>query len=96
LKSYLFLKGEKILHLKIYVKNKKKTGNTISKTSVFYLLNNKLKYKYLKIMPKTNKLKQISSIIRTFIFIKVIAKALLLKMKIIYLNESNFQLENNI
>lgn len=90
-----FKKRENITLKRICKKYQRKTGNKISKTSIFYLLKNKLKYKYLKTMPKTNKLKETSSIIRAFVFIKVIARALLLKMKIIYLDESNFQLENN-
>lgn len=48
---------EKILLLKVFVENiRKKRRNKISKTSKFYLLKNKEKYKYLKTMPKTNKL----------------------------------------
>lgn len=76
-------------------KYKKKTNETIGKTSIYYIMKNKLNYKYLKTVPKTIKLKEKSSKIRTFIFIKIIARALSLKMTIIYLDESNFQLENN-
>lgn len=88
-------KRENMSLKRICRKYRKKTGNKISKTSMQYLLKKKLKYKYLKTMPKTDKLAQTSSIIRSFVFIKVIARALFLKMKIIYLDETNFQLENN-
>ena len=51
--------------------------------------------KYLKTTTKSDKLKEASSKIRAFIFIKIIIKALLLKMNIIYIDETNVQLENN-
>ena len=46
-------------------------------------------------MTKTDKLAQTSLIMRSFVFIEVIARALFLKMKIFCLEETNFQLENN-
>lgn len=88
-------KRESLTLKKICNKYKKIRGINISKSSVYNILKNKLNYKYLRTCPKTNKIKENTSIIRSFIFIKTVIKAISLKMKINYLDESNFQLENN-
>ena len=62
---------------------------------LYYVLKNKLYYQFLKTMTKSNKLFSNSSKIKSFIFIKIIIQALSLKMKIIFVDESNFQLENS-
>ena len=58
-------------------------------------MRNKLNFKYLKTKPKTNELNSYSSKITYFLFIKTIIRALIFKLKIIFIDESNFQLENN-
>lgn len=88
-------KRERLSLKYISLKYKNKTNHSISKTSISYILRNKLNLKYLKTTTKSDKLKEASSKIRAFIFIKIIIKALLLKMNIIYLDETNVQLENN-
>ena len=88
-------KREKLTLRKMIKLYKKKTGYNIGKTSLYYILTKKLKYKYLRTKVKTNRLNDFSSKIRSFIFIKIIIRAIYLKMKIIFLDESNFQIENN-
>ena len=92
---YGFKKREKINLKKICNKFYKITGNKISKSYVSGILKNKLNIKFLKTSPKTIKLNSISSKIRGFIFLNVILNALKLKLKIIYIDESNFQIQNN-
>lgn len=90
-----FKKKENMNLKKICRKYESKTGNSISKSYVSYVLKNKLNYRYLKTVAKTNKLNTKSSRERCFFFIKVIINALKLKLGIIYIDESNFQLDNN-
>lgn len=87
-----FKKKYNITLKNICKKYKKKTGNYISKSYVYLIITNKLKYRFLKTITKPICLNSISSKI---IFISTIVRALKIGLKIIYLDESNFQLENN-
>ena len=58
-------------------------------------MKNKLNIRFLKTTPKTSKLNLNSSKIRGFIFLKILLNALKLDLKIIYIDESNFQVNNN-
>ena len=93
IKSYN--KKENITINNIIKKYKKKTNKVMGRSTIYYIMKNKLNFRYLKTLPKTSKLTEKSSKIRIFVFIKIIARALALKMKVIFLDESNFQLENN-
>jgi hypothetical protein len=53
---------------KICRKYESKTGNSISKSYVSYVLKNKLNYSYLKTVAKTNKLNTKSSRERCFFY----------------------------
>lgn len=88
-------KRENISLKSICSKYKKITNNSISKSAIFYILKNKLNYKYLRTTTKCYKLNNISSKIRAFIFIKIIIKAFINKMNIIFIDETNIQIENN-
>lgn len=90
-----FKKKENISLKNICKKYKKETNTSISKSSVYYILKNKLNYGFLRTTTKTNKLNDLSSKRRAFIFIKAIINCLKLKIKIIYLDETHIQLENN-
>jgi transposase len=90
-----FKKKESISIKKITQKYKKITGEKISKSTIYKIIRNKLNYRYLKTVPKTNKLNTKSSKIRKFIFIKTFIRALSLGLNIIFIDESNFQLQNN-
>ena len=90
-----FKHREKISLKKICRKYYKMTGYNISKSYVAGILKNKLNIKFLKTNPKTSILNSISSKIRGFIFLKTVLNALRLNLKIIYIDESNFQIKNN-
>ena len=88
-------KRENITLKKICKEYEKITGISIAKSSVHNIIKNKLNFRFLKTVPKTNKINSTSSKIRFFLFIKVVIKCLFFGLKIIYIDESNFQLENN-
>ena len=90
-----FKKRELITIKKITTKYKKITGENISKSSVYRIMRKKLNFRYLKTVPKTNKLNTKSSIIRKFVFVKTLIRALAIGINIIYIDETNFQLQNN-
>ena len=90
-----FKRRENITLKRICSKYEKMTNHTISKTQVYYILKNKIGYKYLKTTVKSNILANLSSKIRAFIFIKIVIRALFIKINIIFIDETNFQLENN-
>lgn len=90
-----FKKKENITLKNVCKKYNKISGSKISKSYAFGILKNKLNLRYLKTVTKTNKLNSNSSKVRSFFFIKAIIRALELNLKIIFLDESNFQLENN-
>lgn len=87
-------KRENVSLKRICKKYKRRTKNNISESYVKGILNNKFNIKYLRTTAKTNKLNAKSSKLRKFIFIKVVIHALKLGLKIIFVDESNFQLEN--
>lgn len=88
-------KRENISLRKICKEYKKITGISIAKSSVHNIMRNKLNFRFLKTVPKTNKINTTSSKIRFFLFMKVVIKSLFFGLKIVYIDESNFQLENN-
>lgn len=88
-------KAEKINLKNICKKYTKITKNSISQSYVKGILNNKFNIKYLRTTTKTNKLNSKISKLRTFLFIKVIINTLRLGLNIIYVDESNFQLQNS-
>ena len=90
-----FKRRQNITLKRICSKYEKMTNHTISKTQVYYILKNKIGYKYLKTTVKSNILANLSSKIRPFIFIKIVIRALFIKINIIFIDETNFQLENN-
>ena len=59
------------------------------------IITNKLNFKFLKNITKPACLNSMSDKIRSFIFINTIIKSLKLGLKIIFLDESNFQIQNN-
>lgn len=89
-------KNREKLNLKIIKRKFNKVSNKkISKTSIYYLIKNKLGYKYLKTSPKTKKIENHSSILRTFIFIKSFISCINKGLIPIFIDESNFQTKNN-
>ena len=90
-----YKKREK-LNLKIIKRKFKKiTSKTKCKTSLYYLIKNKLSFKYLRTSPKTKNLENHSSVLRTFIFIKVFINCLNKGLIPIFIDETNFQTKNN-
>ncbi len=73
---------------------KKKYGKILSKTTVHRKLRNKLKYSYRKTIIKPIDLEKKIYKKMSFLFIKIIIRALILKMNLIFLDESNFHLKN--
>ena len=71
-----------------------KYGIILSKTTVHRKLRNKLKYRYKKTCLKPKNLENNNYKKMSFIFIKIVLRALYLNYNIIYIDESNFQLEN--
>ena len=92
---YGFKLRENLSLKKICNKYYKISGKNISKTYVSNILKNKLNIRFLKTTPKTSKLNSNSSKIRGYIFLKIVLNALKLGLKIIYIDESNFQVNNN-
>lgn len=90
-----FKKKENITLKNVCKKYNKISSSKISKSYAFWIFKNKLNLRYLKTVTKTNILNSNSSKVRSFFFIKAIIRALELNLKIIFLDESNFQLENN-
>ena len=67
----------------------------ISKSTIYRILKNKLKYKFRKTMAKNIDLNNIEYKIMSFIFIKIIIKAMMDNYNFIFIDESNFLLVNN-
>ena len=59
------------------------------------ITTNKLNFKFLKTITKPVCLNAISAKIRSFIFTNTLIKSLKLGLKIIFLDESNFQIQKN-
>jgi len=71
------------------------TGRKISKTKVHNILRNKLNYKFLKTTIKNSKINENKNICISLCFLKILIKCLLLKYKIIFVDETNIQAYNN-
>ena len=67
----------------------------ISRASIQRILKNKLKYRYRRTMIKNIDLNKIKYKIMSFIFIKIIIKAMIQNYNFIFIDESNFLLINN-
>ena len=90
-----YKRREKLTLKKLTKKFNIKSDVRKGRTSIYYIMKKKLLYKFLKTTPKTKKLEEHSSIVRTFIFIKSFIKCLRFDLKPIFLDESNFQIINN-
>ena len=69
--------------------------NTIQKSLVHEIMKNLLKYKYKKISVKTDKLISKNSIKLSFYFLKVLLRALINKISLVFIDESGFYTKNN-
>lgn len=67
----------------------------ISKSTIHRILKNKLKYKFRRTMIKNISLNKLEYKIMSFIFIKIIIKAMMVNYNFIFIDESNFLLVNN-
>lgn len=67
----------------------------ISKSTIHRILKNKLKYKFRRTMIKNIYLNKLEYKIMSFIFIKIIIKAMMDNYNFIFIDESNFLLVNN-
>ena len=67
----------------------------LSKSTIYRILKNKLKYRYKKTVVKNRDLNNLKYKIISFIFIKIIVRAMKLNMNFIFIDESNFSLTNN-
>lgn len=88
-------KHENISLLKIKEILKKKYNITISRTTIHRILRNKLKYRFRKTIVKNKDLDNLKYKIISFIFIKIIIRAMKLNMNFVFIDESNFSLVNN-
>ena len=80
---------------KIINKYQEKFGVKLSKTTVHRKLRNKLKFSFKKICLKPKDLEKPNYKQMGFIFIKILIRALYLNYNIVYIDESNFQLQNS-
>jgi len=87
-------KNENISILKIKEILKEKYKINLSKSSIYRILKNKLKYRFRKTVVKNKELNEIKYIIISFISIKIIIRAMKLNLNFIYIDETNFCLEN--
>jgi len=81
---------EKLSCLKIANIYEKKYHRKISASHVWYIMKNKLKYKFLKTAVKTAKLTDRKSILQTWFFLKVFIRVFKLKGDFIFIDESAF------
>lgn len=88
-------KQENISLLKIKEILKNEYNIIISKTTIHRILRNKLKYKFRKTVVKNKDLDNLKYKIISFIFIKIIIRAMKLNMNFVFIDESNFSLVNN-
>ena len=83
-------------YFKKYKKNiKKTTKKTISIMTISRILRHKLKLHYLKTTPKNPIIKTNNYQFMLAIFIKVIIRSIKLGLKLIFIDETGFQLGNN-
>lgn len=71
------------------------TGKKVSKSRIHNILKNKLDLRYLKSTIKTKKIKDNRNILISLCYIKIIIKCLLLDFKLIFVDESKIQANNN-
>ena len=71
------------------------TGKTISKTRVHNILKNKLNMRYRKTTIKNSKVQNNRNILMSLCFIKIIVKCIKLNYRIIFVDESSIQTNNN-
>lgn len=71
------------------------TGKKMSKTKVNNILRNKLNYRFLKSTIKNSKINNNRNILVSLCFIKIIIKCLKLNYKLIFVDESSIQCNNN-
>lgn len=88
-------KNENISLLKIKEILKEKYKLILSKSSIYRILKNKLNYRFRKTVVKNKELNELKYVIISFIFIKIIIRAMELNFNFIYIDETNFCLENN-
>lgn len=82
-----------ITKIKNILENKYKIK--LSRATIQRILKNKLKYRFRRTMIKNKDLNKLEYKIMSFIFIKIIIKAMMLNYNFIFIDESNFLLINN-
>ena len=103
--------NDEVLYIKNLVENQKQkgflscrrisnqyfidTGKKISKTKVNNILRNKLNLRFLKSAIKTDKLLNNKNILISLCFIKIVIKCLKLNFKLIFIDETSIQCNNN-
>ena len=103
--------SENILLIKNIIENRNKAENItirkiknilmtkynikISLSTIHRIIKNKLKYRYRKTMIKTKDLEKLNYKIMSFIFIKIILRAMQFNLDFIFIDETNFNLINN-
>ena len=88
-------KQENISLLKIKEILKNKYNISISKITIYRLLKNKLKYRFRKTIVKNKALEELKYKIISYIFIKIIIRAMKLNLNFVFIDESKFSLTNN-
>jgi transposase len=88
-------KQDNISLLKIKEILNKKYNINIGRTTIYRILKFKLKYRFRKTIIKNKDLDELKYKIISFIFIKIIIRAMKLNMNFVFIDESNFSLINN-
>ena len=88
-------KQENISLLKIKEILKNKYNISKSKSTIYRLIKNKLRYRYRKTLIKNKSLDELKYKIISFIFIKIIVRAMKLNLNFVFIDESHFSLVNN-
>ena len=88
--------NNKIITLKqIAINYQKIFDKKISITTVSRILKNHLNLRYLKTSPKNPKLQEDNYILMEFLFIRGIIRSLELKLNLIFVDETGFNIQNN-
>lgn len=90
-----YKKTENISLLKIKDILNKKYNIKLGKTTIYRILKNKLKYRFRKTLVKNKDLNELKYKFISFIFIKIIIRAMKLNLNFIFIDESNFYLQNS-
>lgn len=88
-------KGSNITIVRIKEILKIKYNINLSNSSIYRIIKNKLKYKFRRTLIKNIDLNKTKYKIMSFIFIKIIIRAMLNNFNFIFIDESNFLLVNN-